>query len=268
MGSIVSPTSDGNDLGLSKRLRARVRDAPRQLQYMLHPAGFRSVRSLRTYRGRHSGGRCFILGNGPSLNKMDLSPLESELTFGLNRIYMMFEKLGFSTSYVVSVNDAVLRQCAPEIQALRVPKFVSWRSRSFFDAQAQVIFLRSISERRFSTDPAAWGVWEGATVTFVAMQLAFYMGFKEIILIGVDHNFSTKGPANQLVTSRGDDPNHFDPNYFGKGFKWHLPDLYLSEVAYRLAKNHYERAGRSIVDATVGGKLEVFPKVNYASLFQ
>ncbi len=54
--------------------------------------------------------------------------------------------------------------------------------------------------------------------------------------------------------------NHFDPNYFGPGFKWQLPDLQTSEIAYALAKKNYETAGREIVDCTVGGALNVFRK--------
>jgi hypothetical protein len=110
-------------------------------------------------------------------------------------------------------------------------------------------------------------VWEGATVTNVALQLAFYMGFEQVILIGVDHNFESKGDANKTVVSDGDDPNHFDPRYFGKGFRWQLPDLETSEIGYEMARKAYEKAGRQVLDATVGGKLTIFPKVDYTSLF-
>jgi hypothetical protein len=104
-------------------------------------------------------------------------------------------------------------------------------------------------------------------VTNVALQLAFHMGFEKVILIGVDHNFKSKGEANKTVTSQGDDPDHFMPNYFGKGVKWQLPDLDTSEVGYRIACDAYQQAGREIVDATVGGQLMIFPKVDYNSLF-
>ncbi len=93
------------------------------------------------------------------------------------------------------------------------------------------------------------------------------MGFEEVILIGVDHSFASKGRPNETVVSAGDDPNHFSPNYFDRGFRWQLPDLEASERAYRMAKEAYERHGRRILDATLGGKLEVFPKVAYESLF-
>lgn len=112
------------------------------------------------------------------------------------------------------------------------------------------------------------GIWEGSTVTYAAMQVAHFLGFHEVILIGVDHNFETKGPANQEVVTEDEDPNHFAPNYFGKGFRWQLPDLYRSEIAYRLARLAFEQNNREIVDATVGGKLDVFRKANYEELLQ
>ena len=104
-------------------------------------------------------------------------------------------------------------------------------------------------------------------MTYVALQIAYYMGFTEAILIGVDHNFATRGRANVTVVSEGDDPNHFSPSYFGPGFRWQLPDLVASERAYRLAKEAYEADGRRVLDATVDGKLKVFPKVDYDDLF-
>jgi hypothetical protein len=54
---------------------------------------------------------------------------------------------------------------------------------------------------------------------------------------------------------------------FGKGFRWQLPDLETSEIAYGMARSAFEADGRKVVDATVGGKLTVFPKVDYNSLF-
>ncbi|MEJ2758148.1 MAG: hypothetical protein P8046_06645, partial [Anaerolineales bacterium] len=110
-------------------------------------------------------------------------------------------------------------------------------------------------------------VWEGATVTYVAMQLAFYMGFEQVILIGVDHSFKTKGTPNKTVVSEGNVESHFDPRYFGKGFRWQLPDLDTSEQAYLRARKNYEKAGRQILDATVGGQLTVFPKVDFDEFF-
>jgi hypothetical protein len=86
------------------------------------------------------------------------------------------------------------------------------------------------------------------------------MGFREVALIGADHSFATKGPANKEVASRDKDLSHFDPRYFSGGAKWHLPDLPLSELAYSMARDAYEAAGRRIANATEGGQLEIFER--------
>jgi len=98
------------------------------------------------------------------------------------------------------------------------------------------------------------------------MQVAFYLGFHTVVLIGVDHNFPDSGDPNRLVTASGSDQNHFHPDYFGKGIKWHYPDLERSEKSYSVARKVYERNGRMILDATIGGKLTIFKRVDYNSI--
>ena len=232
------------------------------------PRWRQSLGQLEKYRDVHAGKRCFIIGNGPSLRQTDLSKLKNEQTFGLNRIFLAFPELGFTTSYLVSVNDLVAKQSADEMKQLKLPKFLTWRVRRWFRDDPNVIFLDTdyTGEENFNGD-ASGRLFEGFTVTYVAMQLAFYMGFQQAILIGVDHNFVQQGPANQTTVSEGNDPNHFIPNYFAKGFKWQFADLEGNERAYRMAREAYTQAGRSIVDATVGGKLTIFPKVDYNTLF-
>ncbi|HSO26671.1 MAG TPA: hypothetical protein VLS48_01280, partial [Anaerolineales bacterium] len=141
------------------------------------------------------------------------------------------------------------------------------RSRQWIGPADDLMFLHTTyTGPKFAVD-ARRRLWEGATVTYVALQLAYYMGFSEVILIGVDHSFSTQGQPNTTVVSQGEDPDHFHKGYFGKGFRWQIPDLATSEVSYRMARQAYEADGRRVVDATVGGKLTVFPKVAYESLF-
>jgi hypothetical protein len=229
-----------------------------------HPWRRESISRLAALKNRHSGERCFIIGNGPSLRETDVSMLKDEFTFGMNRIYLAFEDWGFETSFLVSVNDLVIEQC--------VDDFLSWRSRIFFPGATFKLentptFLHTTyTGPKFSSDVSG-RVWEGATVTNVCLQLAFHMGFHQAILIGVDHSFAAKGKPNTTVVSDGDDESHFDPRYFGKGFRWQLPDLDTSEQGYWMARHAYETAGRSVLDATIGGHLQVFPKVPFESLF-
>jgi hypothetical protein len=223
---------------------------------------------LESFRDMYKGKRCFIMGNGPSLRKMDLSPLRNEITFGLNRIYLLFPELGFTTTFLVQINDLVIEQCAAEVSALSIPKFITWRSRKYFRPRKDLMFIDTdfTGEENFSPDITG-RFYEAYTVTNAALQIAFFMGFEEVILIGVDHNYQTKGPANTTVVSEGEDPNHFIGNYFGKGFRWQLPDLEGSEQGYERARQAYAAAGRRVLDATVEGKLTIFPRVDFKDLF-
>lgn len=230
------------------------------------PRRLESIRRLGELKNIHSGQRCFIIGNGPSLKHTDLRRLRGEFTFGMNRFYLLFDELGFHTTYYLAVNSLVIEQCAEELRRLPMPRFISWRSRNLIQPVDGLIYLHTTyTGPRFARD-ARGRLWEGATVTYVALQLAYHMGFDPVILIGVDHSFSTPGKPNTTVVSQGDDPNHFSAEYFGKGFRWQLPDLETSEKAYQMALQAYHQAGRQVLDATVGGKLTVFPKVAYDDL--
>lgn len=235
--------------------------------YALDTVGRRSRKTLIRHKDAFKGKRCFIIGNGPSLKNMDLSPLKDEYTFGLNRIYLLFKDLGFSTTFLVCVNPYVLEQVGDEITSQPSETFLTWQHRSFLSADAKATYLRCVHRPGFYENPADDGLWQGATVTYVAMQLAYYFGFEEVNLIGVDHSFASTGRPGKLIESKGDDPNHFSAAYFGKGFRWQLPDLETSEIAYSMARRQFESTGRRIYDATVGGKLEIFEKRDYESLF-
>jgi hypothetical protein len=255
-------------LKIIKNIYDAIRRLPDVPGAYLHPWRRESRARMYAMKDIHRGERCFIIGNGPSLKNTDLSKLKNEYTFGMNRIYLLFPELGFTTTYFTSINDLVIEQCAEEIAGLPIPKFLAWHSNRHFQRfpDDMVFLYTTYTGPRFAYDMTR-RIWEGATVTNIALQLAFYMGFEQVILIGVDHNFASKGDANKTVVSDGDDPNHFDPRYFGKGFRWQLPDLDTSEIGYEMARKTYEKAGRKVLDATVGGKLTIFQKVEYDSLF-
>ena len=227
----------------------------------LTKTGRNDSRVIREYKNRFVGKRCVVIGNGPSLKSTNLALLQNEITFGLNRIYLMFDELGFETTFLVVVNQLVAEQCADDFRSIKAPLFTTTANRSLLQGVLGIRYLNRLSRPTFSHD-ASRGIWEGATVTYVAMQLAYYMGFSEVILVGVDHRFAVSGPAHQIVESSGPDESHFDPNYFGKGFRWQLPDLETSELAYVMAREQFLRGNRRIVDCTVGGALTVFPKMS------
>lgn len=254
-------------LSFARRAYDGLRRLPELPAAYLHPWRRESRRKLAALKDTHKGERCFVIGNGPSLKNTDLSKLSNDFTIGMNRIFLAADELGFSPDILVCVNDLVVEQSVEEFNNLKMPKFFSWRARKWLNMDSYTHFLyTTYTSPRFATNVSG-RIWEGATVTNVCLQLAYHLGFSEVILIGVDHSFATKGTPNTTIESQGDDPNHFSAAYFGKGFRWQLPDLETSELAYRMARKAYEADGRRILDATIGGKLDIFEKVEYESLF-
>ena len=248
----------------------RVCDVPDALAWTLSGSSVRNRQLLEQYRGRHRGARCFLIANGPSLGSMDLRALADEYTISMNRAYLLYEQWRFVPTYYVCANELVLEQFANDIAHLGMPRFVNHNRRTYFDDargnSLMYLRLRLGLADSFSSD-VTHAISSGGTVTFVALQLAYFMGFTKVILIGLDHNFVEKGIPNATeIRQSAKDESHCHPDYFPKGTKWQLPDLYRSELAYALAREAFERDHREIIDATVGGKCEVFPKVQFSSL--
>lgn len=248
-----------------RRVRRALDSATATGRRAWHPEVRRSNRWLSELRDSREGERCVIVGNGPSLNLIDFGLLEECTTIALNRGYLKFKEYGFEPEILVCVNPNVADQFASELEEVHATRVFSLACLPFVSRATEHIFVQSVHGPRF-TDDVRRGVWEGATVTYVAMQLAFFLGFSDVILVGVDHRFADKGTPHEAVVAGGPDLNHFDPTYFGPGVVWQLPDLETSELAYGLALKAYRAAGRRIVNCTVGGDLNVFPKASLESI--
>lgn len=255
---------------LSASLKIRMREIPHWFTWQFSRNAIRNKDRIKKYKNIHNGKRCFIIANGPSLKQINLDLLVNEITFGTNRIYLSFEQTSLRPTYYVTVNELILEQFAAEIQKLSMPMFLNWNRRPYFEAISNVTYLKSrmVINDFFQYDLTRSMV-VGGTVTFVALQLAYYMGFQEVILVGLDHNYAEKGlPSGLEKRNSEQDQSHFHPQYFPKGSKWQLPDILRSEVDFRLARKAFEADGRKIYDATIGGKCEVFEKIKYLSLFE
>ena len=226
------------------------------------------MKLVSQFRDNHQGQRCFILGNGPSLRAMDLALLANEITIGQNAIYKLF-----MPSYLCSINGLWLNQVGDDLFDLvsgTTHKFIGLPGGELQYGKAQDrgdwTYIGRCLDCVFSQD-LMLGFRGGNTVTSCSLQLAFYLGFKQVILIGVDHHFGRQGRPHETVVADGRDQDHFIPDYFPEGMKWQLPDLRGSEWFYEVANRTYEAHGRKIINATAGGKLEVFERRPYEDCF-
>lgn len=214
---------------------------------------------LHRFRDCHLGQRLVLVCNGPSLNRTDFALIRGEVIMGLNKIFLGFRKFHFYPRYYTAINRRVIEQSSSEIGRLGCIRFLKdLGSVNPVPESALTYLLHSSPEERFHSDLCK-GFFEGYTVTFAALQLAFFMGFSLVVIVGMDHRYRYEGSPNEPRELSGPDPNHFDPSYFS-GQTWDNPDLANSERFYDLARQTFESAGRRIIDCTVDGACTVFEK--------
>ncbi|MFD2936748.1 6-hydroxymethylpterin diphosphokinase MptE-like protein [Spirosoma flavum] len=242
-----------------------------RLKYDLSPYSLRNFYKLKNLRDKYLGQKCVILCNGPSLNNVDFDALDESgiFTIGLNKINLLFNRVNHRPKLIVSVNQHVIEQNFDFFSKTDIPIFLDYITTktsgvdmSVLKSRQNLHFLNSVHVLGEFAKDVSLGVCQGYTVTYVATQLAYHLGFTKVALVGCDHNFETKGMVNKEIKLNGHDPNHFDPNYFSQKDKWQLPDLLGSEFHYQLARDEYVNSGRTIYNCTDGGKLELFERLN------
>lgn len=220
-----------------------------------------SREKIRAWKNSHQGEKAVIVCNGPSLLKSDLSLLDNVFTFGLNKINLLFDRSEFRPSCIVAVNPFVIEQNKDFYSSTSIPLFLDRVALGSVQSHESRVFLHSTQLSGFAKD-CSMSVYQGYTVTYVAMQLAYFFGFKKVALIGADHSFGVKGPGGKTVVSGKVDKSHFDEKYFSGGAKWQLPDLAGSERSYLMAREAYEEDGRILANASEGGELEIFRRIS------
>uniref|UniRef100_UPI004048CA63 6-hydroxymethylpterin diphosphokinase MptE-like protein n=1 Tax=Orrella sp. TaxID=1921583 RepID=UPI004048CA63 len=236
---------------------------------------------LAQFYNRFKGQRCFIIGNGPSLNRHDLSLLKNEYSFGVNSLYYKTQETRFRPTFYVVEDSSVMKENLMEICAYEAPfKFFPTIYRKLHPKTPNTFFFnmnRGFYEKtspnyavpRFSTD-ASHVLYCGQSVTYINLQLAYFMGFTEVYLIGMDFDYvipESHKRTGDVLLSDTDDINHFHKDYFGKGKTWKDPKLDRVLLNYKMANLVFASVGRKIFNATKGGKLEEFQRVDYRSLF-
>lgn len=234
----------------------------------------RNEKLLLSLKNAYREKRAFIIGNGPSLRKTNIKLLKDEITIGCNGIFLMFDEMDFIPTFYTVEDTLVAEDRAGIINGLRgTVKIFPYDLRHWLKADNNTIYINFL--RRYPgfpklTENFPAHVYWGGTVTFMNLQLAYYLGIKEVYLIGVDHEYHGPRQGDQqqgaVITSQSRDINHFHPDYFGPGFRYHDPKVERMEVAYRKARDFFESRGRCIYNATIGGKLDVFPRVSFDKL--
>jgi len=221
---------------------------------------------IEKFKDLHKGKRCFIIGTGPSLRISDLEILKEnhELCISMNGIYKGFHETEWRPDYYVVADLDATYYGKEDILNMNVAnKFVADVAWNFEDGIAGMYKWHLVRRwekgklPKFSEDFSKCS-YAGRTITYDGgLQLAAFMGFEEIYLLGIDCcNYNEKSTAHffdELGTARKEET----------GFLQVDDNL----LAYMAAKKHAQEHGFKIFNATRGGKLEVFPRVDFDTLF-
>jgi len=239
------------------------------IYFFLRKHGLKTKRYEKLYnmRNKHKGERCFIVGGGPSLTYEDIEKLKHEKTFFVNSIVLEHDKISYKPTYYgvqdnsgfQPIKNMIYESGYPAIlwgrvcdRSIRIPvedtrpEWIEFPSNGTFTTLCVSYELKFFLPK-FSTD-ASVAVFENWTVVISMIQIAVFLGFSEIYLLGCDCcNYSGK--------------NHFI-NYPGEEHKsWNIP--FISNIkGYQKAKEYADSHNIKIYNATRGGMLEVFERVN------
>ncbi|MGN0316880.1 MAG: 6-hydroxymethylpterin diphosphokinase MptE-like protein [Lachnospira sp.] len=234
-------------------------------------------KKLKKLKGIHKGKRCFIVANGPSLSINDLNVLadNGEFTFGMNRIFKMFDQTKWRPTFYVCEDINIFNDCVDNINSIdgNVLKFIPINHYFFNDIKVDEAYYFNLnydktkdSEFHFS-DNIAQKIDCNGTVTFTCINIAVYMGFEEIYLLGVDHNYQV------IINEKGETiEDNSVKDYFCDDYDSDIKDKVVHDIgkntlAYNHAKSYCDKNNIKVLNATRGGKLEVFPRVNFDDLF-
>ena len=229
-------------------------------------------RKIASLKGKYNGERCFIIGNGPSLKAEDLDVLLNEYTFGANRIYTIFNRTQWRPTFYFAVDNSFIDTEAKRLNsfglsnlflatgenfdlgqinnAVRIFEYTRFKINKWNDSSAHI--SENVSQY-FSV---------GYTVTFTEIQMAIYMGFKEIILLGVDFNYSSIRDKNGRIHENKGVVDYFSGEKYASTVLPYYSNLYAYKAAKRYADEHDIR----ILNATRGGRLEVFERIEFEDL--
>lgn len=229
---------------------------------------------MQSLKGKHQEERCFIIGNGPSLTAEDLDKLREEITFASNRIYNIFDKTEWRPTYYLAVDSDFIKYNYEIIKGIQ-SKYIFLSNIyqiPLNDKPENIVYINEYAKfpvnkwddtSAFVSEDVSKFFSIGYTVTFTAMQLALYMGFKEIYLLGVDFSYSIIRDSRGRIRKNDNTKDYFD------GKKYRSTVLNYNSVlhSYKIAKEYCDENNIKINNVTRGGKLEVFNRADLDSVF-
>lgn len=215
---------------------------------------------LLHYQNIHRGEKCFIIGAGPSLKNTNLSLLKNKYVIGVNSVYR-HGKSREVCDYFACSDQRVWKVHREGILDLDLPTFLaSDAARDYAKENIRkqnVTLVRTKSYLNvlgyMPTNLAEYISGGHTVIADICLPLTLWMGFDTVYLVGCD--------------------------YENKGVRWdglkteNLKAMGLRKedrvmLSFEKCKHAFEYNGKKIINATIGGKLEVFERTSLESVLE
>ena len=238
--------------------------------YQLAKKSFFSVQTndlrekLKSYHNIHLDKKCVIIGNGKSVDMKDLAKLQQAITFCCNRFYLCYNDTKFRADYTVCVDPQMIRDFGKEMaENCQNTLFLSDKLIAKENSNVEYFYRYFSTPFKFSDDISEY-ISMGSSVINIAIQIATFMGVKEIYLYGIDHDFQfNKSKQNNFVEG---DNNHFIKNYRNNK-PWYPPKIDQIESSFAISKKYLESKDIKIANISRKTKLKVFNLENFDDIF-
>lgn len=225
-------------------------------------------KKIENYRNKYGGKRCFIVATGPSVKTEDLDRLakNQEFCFSMNKIFYGFDKTSWRPNVYVGEDANLLKYYGKAIKEhISGLKFLADTYQNGIDyGESAYTFHMSYPEKADRPgygEDFSYGYVSGYSVVFACIYLAIYMGFTRLYIIGADMNYSHDMSSSE---------NHFygDKDNISKQDSTINQPFFFDTVHrnYEFARLFAEARDVHIYNATRGGKLEAFERVDFDEL--
>ena len=235
-----------------------------------------------SFKDLHLGEACFVIGNGPSLTAKDLEDITARgyTCFASNKIYKIYNQTDWRPDYFSCIDREVFNQNLHEIlSSTNCPMFLHRDFTTAVERYEKAIGKRKknlhymryyCKDNKEAFYPQAANIISGGTVTFTLLELSWMMGFRKIYLIGCDNTYNAfqnvDASAEVLTSDENTGNDYFSKDYMRPGEIMRIGDLDKATKGYAVAREYIESHGGEIYNATRGGKLEVFKRVDLDEL--
>lgn len=218
-------------------------------------------KKILALKNKYNGERCFIVGGSPSLKLLDLTKLENEYTFTVNYGFKLKDMgLSHSSFHVMMDIYAFLDDKIGDILPVDFSDtfFINAGITSPFPDKT--IYLKETSTELDANASFQFDltkpILNRRTVILACLQLAMFMGFKDIYLIGVDLDY-VKNPGHAYQESKGEIAR----------FQSTIQDVEEMYYAIKDASELLEAKSIHIYNASAADGLHFMKKVDFNKLF-